>query len=259
MHRHTLAPIERARVLLDEERAQVRAERAAFESFAERVVGLEPEPGRSQGPTASPSLRERSAAAPRSSAATRIRTAYRETVMAVGHYDAVYDEPIATNLTAELGPGIAAALRDDVPVTPMLHRAIVTGVKRAIHDRRAFLEVLDAERASLDHARAEGREIVTRLSELSERATTTTTTATNGARETVDALADRCARLVESRQHRIQERSVSRYIDGHDLCAYLYADGPDDWTYPVLTVAVSLQRDIDAVRRRLDREGSAPT
>ncbi|WP_254546810.1 DUF7260 family protein [Halomarina pelagica] len=253
MHRHLLAPIETARTLLDEEYEQVRVEQAAFETFAGRIRALDPEPERSRALCTVPSPRDRSLADLGSASTTReVRTAYRETVMGVEHYDRVYDESLATNLAAEVGSELAAVVREDGPLTVTVQRAIVAGADRAIRDRRAFLDALEAERDSLAGAHHEGRELTAGLARLGDSETATSTERVAVA-EAVDDLLERCRRLIDARQRHVQERSIARYLDGHDLCTYLYAAGPGDWTYPVLTVTVSLYRDLTAVRSRLER------
>ncbi|WP_438268324.1 DUF7260 family protein [Halomarina halobia] len=62
MPRPSLTPIDTARTLLTEESAQVHAERAAFETFAERVHALDPLLAPAQKPLTIPSLRDRSLA-----------------------------------------------------------------------------------------------------------------------------------------------------------------------------------------------------
>ncbi len=255
MPRPSLTPIDSARTLLTEEYAQVHVERTAFETFAERVRALDPVPVPSQSPLTAPSLRDRSRAHAGVATTRDVRTAYRETVLAVEHYASVYGESLMTNLAAELGPELATAVKEERLLTRAVLQAAIASVAHAIQDRRAFLEVLDAEQVALDEAYREGDAIATELAHLDEL-DIVTSRGRNTACELLAELTERCRQLIDARQQEIQERVVSRYTDGHDLCTYLYADGPGDWTYPVLTVAVSLYRDLTAVRHRLGRRGS---
>ncbi len=255
MPRPSLTPIDTARACLAEEHAQVRAERAAFETFAERVRALDPVPAPSQPPPTALALRDRSRAHAGVATTCDVRTAYQETVLAVEHYESVYGESLVTNLTAELGPEIATALQEDGPLALAVQQAVIASVGPAIQDRRAFLEVLDAEQASIDEAYREGDAIATELTEFDESETATSMDHSTIC-ETIDELLERCRQLIDARQREIQERVVSRYTDGHDLCTYLYADGPGEWTYPVLTVAVSLNRHLEEIHHHLETDGS---
>jgi hypothetical protein len=51
--------------------------------------------------------------------------------------------------------------------------------------------------------------------------------------------------IASQRQETFAGRTVSPRTDGHDLCAYLYAECP--WTYPVLTAVTRLRGAITGV------------
>lgn len=236
MHRHSLAPIDTARRLLATERDQLHAEREAFRAFGERVESLEATPA-----AATPSPATRSLAATTTSAvAGDVRRAYRETVLAVDHYGEVYGESPATNAHNELGPDIAARLDGEGPVTAAFLDVLGTTVEQSIAERGRLLSHLDAEAASLEEAHDA---LATVAATLSDRSWSCGDDATEDPGE-------RCESVVRSRQSLIQERHISPLVDGHDLCTYLYGSADGDWTYPVLSVAATLQQDIEASRRR---------
>jgi hypothetical protein len=93
MHHHTLAPLETAHGVVTTERDQLRAERTAFETFAERIDAQS---------LAAPSSRSAHqslvTARAESDGACRLRTAFRETIMAVPRYDAIYEEPLLVHV-----------------------------------------------------------------------------------------------------------------------------------------------------------------
>jgi hypothetical protein len=142
------APIEGALVPLDEEVTQLRAEQQAFEQFTERVAALTVAPSQPAIQSAMTSVTDGPAAA-----TTRdVCAAYRETVMALAHYDAVYGDTLAESLADEFGPDIATALTEEMTVTTLLQRHVCTAATQAAGERAAFLETLATERAALETA-----------------------------------------------------------------------------------------------------------
>ena len=210
-----LAPIDAARERLDRERRELAAEAAAFGTFAECVEEVSPDPPPAGTPRAP--LIERQ----RSDAAARLRAAYGETVMAVDHYDRVYDEPLAENAVAELGPDVADLFGPDVDAsfTPGFKEALLAAVETARRERTALLAALEAEQESLRTARRE-------------------LDATASGRASGDAV-DRIDAVAADRQHHLHSHSLPNRIDAHDLCEYLYADL--DATYPVLSAVATLR------------------
>jgi hypothetical protein len=237
MHRHTLAPITTAQCLLATERDQLDAERDAFETFADRVRSVDVR--RSPASEAPDALSV--AVAPdgdRAGTAT-LRRAYRETVMGLDHYEAVYGESLTANVRGELGPDVAARLDGEGPVTPPFVHALLECVRQAVEKRASLLDHLDREGASLADARATLAEVAAATGRSDDAAGTD-----------ARSLCDRVESTVRARQSVIQDRHISPFVDGHDLCHYLYEGSAGDWTYPVLTVATTLRRDLDALSRR---------
>lgn len=249
MHRHALTPIETAQEELATERAQVAAERDAFERFAERVAALDftqpvdpPRPG--------VRFLDQSAV-PEKTSSAQVKAAYQETVMAVDHYEAVYSESLATNVRGELGPDIAAGLCDEAPLSPPFKTGLLATVEQAHHERETFLDRLATEAASLETARTDlhaiastASEIAVSLPEISED---------DNARSDVADLTEQCESVIGARQQCIHDSSVSDRLDGHDLCEYLYAAAAGNWTYPVLSVGASIHCDLDGLGHRLSR------
>lgn len=242
MHRHSLTPIDTARRLLATERDQLRAERTAFERFADRVRSLDADRSVSTAPPSS----IRPLATARTPATTEdVRRAYRETVMAVDHYENVYDEPLVANVRNELGPDIAAQIGDEAAVTTPFVDALLASVERSTEERASLLDHLEVEAASLKESRSTLGTVVTALNDRPVQDA-------GGTAEgpALESLGERCEAVIGSRQSLIQERHISPFIDGHDLCEYLYGPGDGDWTYPVLTVGATLQQDLEASFRR---------
>ncbi|WP_423997782.1 DUF7260 family protein [Halorubrum trapanicum] len=140
------------------ERRRVLDERDAFESFADRVAGIDtvsvatdatpsgvpagalrgldgPGGGRSPGN------------GPASDNATlrRVMAAYHDTVLSLPHYRAEYDESAAESLAAELGPDTATALASDGGLSSGARSALVDRSCRAAEAREQLADAIDEE------------------------------------------------------------------------------------------------------------------
>lgn len=235
MNRHVLAPIGTALDRVADERSEVDAERDAFAAFAARVDAC---PARAEPTVTAPdpaaSVRTTGLDAVADAQPTaRVRRAYRETVMAVDHYEAVYGEPLAVDVAAEFGADVATALCRDVQFTPPLKRALSDAATSARADRERFGEVLQRERRSLADAQSALDDIVSHPGDHPDDA------------PSLDELERRCERVATERQRAVQrQRRFSR--DGDALYEYLYGD--QSWTYPVLSAVATLSEDLSAMR-----------
>lgn len=228
LQRYVLAPIAVAESVLDQEYEELDAERRTFEEFRRRVVTIETVSGTSTASgTRAPLLENRS------SAVERVRSAYRETVMDVDHYDDVYGESLVEHAAAELSVEIAAGLQrvPHVQFTRLYKRALLTAVDDAVDQRETFGAILDGERESLTQCRGA-------LFVLLEGLDGTRVPAGVGP-DFRDSLDD----IARQRQETFTSRTASPRTDGHDLCNYLYAD--QCWTYPVLTAVTRLRGTVD--------------
>lgn len=215
LRRYALSPLTAALAILEHERDEVDAERRGFEQFVESVEGIEcerPQFGRVDG------IRES-----QSGQFEDVREAYRETVMAVGHYDDVYDNTLREDVAAEFGPEVAAALcpGTEVPFTEHVRDLLVAAAERSIDQRATFVERLDGEVESFESARTQIEGTVTAL---------------DGARIPhwhAETFLHRIDELATDRQATIRRLQTPGFTDGHDLCEYLYDD--ESWTHPVLT------------------------
>ena len=230
LRRHVLSPISISESVLDGVYEEVDAERHAFEQFKGRVAAGETVSTASAAPATRAPLSEK-----RSRAADRLRSAYRETVMNVDHYDEVYGESLVENIAAELSRDIAARLRRDAHMqfTPFFKRTLLTAVASAIDQRKTFCEILDGEHDSLTRSR---NRLLAILDEL------------DGVRVPAGVevdFTDALDEVAHDRQATFAGRTASPRTDGHDLCGYLYTHC--DWTYPVLTAVTRLRGAVNGV------------
>lgn len=223
LRKHVLGPLSTAQGLAERERAEVAAERDAFEELANRVAGLSPVTADRQtvplGSAAKGSQDRRTES---------LRRAYRETVMAVPHYDDTYGEPLAENVTAELGAELAEIFRADspVPFSPQHKDLLVGAAEQQAEDRDEFCDAIDDEVRSLQSIH---RELSSLLGTLDNSIVPSW--------HSEEFLAKSEA-IQASRQSTIASRSLPSGYDGHTLCGYLYGD--ESWTYPGLTAVARL-------------------
>lgn len=218
MWRYVLDPLRTAVGTAADERAELAAEERAFEAFIRRLRPLEPI-------TVGVDQRVPTSAIQRRTDA--VRDAYRETVIDVDHYDAVYGEPLLENAAAELGADAATVLGPDSGsvFTPQAKQLLINSAELCLEERRSFDRTLEAEVESLDAALGPLTTLVESLDG---------TLVPAWYRETFESeLAD----ILTERQQYLHSGTGTR--DTHDLCEYLY--GREPWQYPVLTGVTRLQ------------------
>lgn len=234
-----LEPVGRAEDRVEWEREEVAAECRALDRFADRVEAIEiPRPVLpAQAGGSLPAVDD---AAGRME---RVRTAYRETVMALAHYDREYGEPLVVHLAGEVGSDLARGVHagGDEVFTPQFKGALLAAVRQARDERDAFLSTLEAEAASL----AEAREALGAVAEALARDGEGRRA---GDRGPPGPLPERLDAVVAERQELLHRRSPPHRVTGHDLCTYLYQG--EEWTYPVLAAAAALRRRLRAPHDR---------
>jgi hypothetical protein len=245
--------IDCATALVDEEIELVEREQEAFERFLARVRetgAMGPGAVRGEGTGGSTLL---AAAETRPSERLRaVRTAYRETVMAVPHYEREYGDTLQGSVAAELGETLAGHVADGQVLTPALYDALVEASERARDDRGDFLRHLDQERESLREVGAELNEIESRLAELARRVDDAPRSTHLGQLdETLAGLERQCTDLANRRQATIHGRSVRKIagLEGASLLQYLYASRIETVT-PVLSDVAACLETIRHQRKR---------
>lgn len=229
LRQHVREPVSNAIEHVEREHREVTREREAFEAFADRVADFSTAPAGNQ-PTPSTM-----AFSPRPATKTEaLRQAYRETVMAVSHYERVYDEPLAENVRAELQAEIAALFEPtaDTALIPAQQDAVVSAARQAAADREEFCEALETEKSALQSLQAD-------LTAVLDELDSTIVPAWYRQKFT-----DKLTAIITTRQSQLAERSFS-YLDGHNLCESLYRNEPQ--TYPVL-MAVARLHDCVTIR-----------
>lgn len=242
--------IRRARNVLAAERKRTAAERNAFEAFERRIASLSPQ--RLDGSSPTGFARSLSGASSTTSALDRVRAAYRETVVALGHYDEEYGEPVLENLGAEFGEEIGAAVAGTGVFTAELKAALCSGARDAASRRATFLGVLDEERDALDDAARELRAVGDSAADLDLDGTSFASL--RDARAALCELSGRCEALVTERQETLRApRAGGRWRTDETLSLNDYLYDTLDVTYPVLADASDAAATLREQRRHIER------
>ena len=251
----SLAFLPRAQQLCERERQRATAEYDAFDDFLSQLQGFA-----SNGSTTTAeavgngSLMHQQAAAQIDGLA-KVRDAYRDTVMAVPHYEEDYDESLIENMGAELGEELAHAAVDGGQLVDPLKRGLIAAARDA-RDRRAdFLEMLDEEGDSLDRHSVRLEKLADRVDRaVGPRCSDETYNGLRRRRERLLRCADEIESTIATRQEdRTQGRTATvQAMKGTDLQEYLYA--PMEVTYPVLAECSRLLNQIEIGRKRIEDE-----
>lgn len=251
----SLAFLPRARELADRERTRTRAEYDAFDRFIAEVQSVTPQPIASAAePAGSAPIIQRQIE-PEGAAATEVEAAYRETVMAVPHFEEDYGETIAQHMQAELSEEIAHATLDGNGFGPHVKRGLLEAAADARERRADFLDLLDEECSSLErHA-----ERLSGIEQDVERATAPLCADQSfddlrSQRETLQDCRAAIQSLLDERQtdRTKGKNAVLRLNRDLDLQEYLYA--PLEVTYPVFAEAARLLSQIDVAIRHVEDE-----
>jgi hypothetical protein len=183
-----------------------------------------------------------------------VRDAYEETVMSVPHYEAMYNEPYATNLKQELGPDVATALTEGQSFDQRYKQAVLASVRNAVERRSNLIDAYDQEESSLNRFADDLGAVVTELAELDRETFANLGFGALEARYSrLDVLRSKTTTAIEDRQTGLvsQRRSLQMTISDPDIPSCTYGDL--DRTYPVIATAVTV---FDAIERLQDHIAS---
>ncbi|WP_135365379.1 DUF7260 family protein [Halosimplex halophilum] len=216
-------------------------ERAAFDRFRARLSKVEPwtpatadgnaidaaNAGTGPGAAGSAPTLAATRSEPRAGAGLRtVRTAYRETVMAVPHFEAEYDETLRESLAAEFGADVAAQVVDGARLTPPLYRALGAAVDRAVDERQRFRRTLERERDSLAAVRDGLAACERRLDEVAAELDGADAERPGRLDERLADAEATCADLADERQRLVHGCPAVPLsgVDGVSLVTFLYGD-----------------------------------
>ncbi|UHQ98856.1 hypothetical protein HYG81_24105 (plasmid) [Natrinema zhouii] len=223
--------IRKAQSVVETERERMRTERDAFYDFAEEVRALSVSDGFSQS--------NQTLLMKGGTVGTRVkpvRDRYRETVMAVPHYDEDYGEPLRENMAAEFNRDIATVVVDDQPFSTQLKRLLVQQARTAARRREELLRSLSREQESLADASE-------RLQDIEDSFDQNSTLEWHSflqlvsSDKTLQRNIDACEQLVADRQRSLHSNRV-----GSDQLLQRYLYDHLGFSFPVLNAALDLIR-----------------
>lgn len=218
--------IDAARSIVEDEAAIIDRELAALDSFERRLARLEPTASHEVAGTGGAAA----VASVRGVDPDAVRSAYRETVLAMSHYEREYGEPLLEHVEAEFGANLRTVFASSSPIPPVQRALVRTAVEESIQLRRQFRRTLTDELDSLSTIEAELGDIERRFHELRFGGGGSGDGRTNA----LDDLHEMCETLAAERQRTIHRRPAPRIsgIGDRSLVAYLY--GVADHRFPAL-------------------------
>lgn len=242
--------LSRAQDRVSAEIRYLKDERQAFKRFRKRVSSFETH--RSSVKRGQPSL------AHRDSGLSRVQTAYRETVMAVPHFDSQYDESLAEHVASELGDELAAALTQSTNFHPDLKRALLDVSRTAVDNRDAVLGILEKEHDDLERKERKCSQMLNEVDAVRSRARARPEfDALRHTRERVSALQERTDALAVERQKFLRFSAEPDSCGFEDAALYLYADW--DSPYPVLATVARIGAQIEETKATVDHNIATAT
>lgn len=243
-----------ARSAVSEEQSRTAAEHDAFAAFSRRIASLDPVAPAIQSTTGQtgPTVTLATESQPPDNTLATITEAYKETVMAVSHYEEDYDETLAENMRAEFGDEVASAIVNGSQFTPQLKEALLHGSRDAQERRRELMTGLQREHEDIKEAYQLFTDLDADLESINDQSLADRSfTDLMADWDRLGAIEERCREALTQRQQHIREWSMSgpRSNDAPTLHEYLYQ--PLDVTYPILAEGTALVDRIQTIRSRV--------
>lgn len=242
----------KARNICAEEWARTRAERDAFEQFGRNIASMEATP--MQAIEAGVGVVPLANASSGPNQLNQIKNLYRETVMAVPHFDDEYGETLSEHMAAEFNEDLTSAVCNGSQATPQLLQALIQHSQQARDERQMLLDTLDQEADALADASSTMIEIRQTLNQFEEhRLTHLSFEELMEAYDEVKRLNSSCRKAIRTRQGSIHEGiQLGRRIDKTShFYSYLYH--PLNVSYPVLSDGTRLLDEIAEAQSRIVR------
>lgn len=244
----TIIHLRSAKHAVSEERSRTALEREAFADFTRRVAAIDAESAPTQSITSTGPLTLATKSQPNAQLSTQhldeVTDAYRDTVMALPHYEEDYNEPLTVNLAAELGEDVSSAIVSGAQFTPQLKQAIILQARDSFRQRSELLNQIHLESDELDAAVDRLAAVDDALCRFDEQSLSD-----REFDELRDIWAelgeyeDECTGLLADRQHHITDRTSS----SPEFYEYLYQSLPV--THPILDDTLRLIERVRSARR----------
>ncbi|WP_226042862.1 hypothetical protein [Natrinema sp. DC36] len=233
---------------IEREVEQLERECDAFDRFATEVKSITVSAGGTE--RVSPLLA--STATANRSELGEVRTAYRNTVMEVDHFELEYGEGLRENMHLELTGNVAAAVVDGYQFSEPLKQAVIQQSILARSRRESLIQTIDIERDSLERNRDRIREIEDGL-ETEPAPSTLSITELFGRDRLLRRRLARYEQLIRERQRCIHSNDDSRADPTQPfLQAYLYDSLEFD--FPVLATVTERYERLRERQRAVHRK-----
>lgn len=214
--------IQSANSIIAKERQIIEDEREAYQRFVSRLEKI-PVPSSLSDIWETPDSPAARLTRSGTDTTREVREAFRETVMAVPHYEREYGESLQTHLAAEVGPELAAYATEG-KLSEHVYEGLMAGARKAIADRRQLLGQLDREHDSLREIETELNGIERDAYRLNQQLSQSRTATFTDIDEQLTTYERTCERLADDRQEFIHGRGSVPGISGPSLSRYLYAE-----------------------------------
>lgn len=242
--------IERAEEIVETEREYIQAEIEAFDRFLVRVADI---PSEVRTVSSTQATTVQSVGSTAGGAAGRLdalTAAYRETVMAVPHYDEEYGDTLAESLSAEFGPTLAVQLVGGSALSGTTREAVIEAARERRDNRHRLRRALDEERTSLRETGERLESVEREYTSIAERVTGKLGSAELGELDSrLEGLEQECTDLVDRRQQHVRKYAGPfRWDEDCTLIDYLYAEMAP--ATPVIRTAGTVLERIRGARKR---------
>jgi hypothetical protein len=194
----------------------------------------------------------RSGGEPPDKSLRRVREAYRETVMAVPHFEEDYEETLEEHLAAEFGEEVAHSVTEGSQLSPQLRSMLVELADEGRERRRNLGRALEDEIAALDEYEDRLADVERRTGDAVERPLYQRSfPELYRAWHALEDLEEECEQVLACRQSTIQTERVVPTLDRgrESFHGYLYGELPV--SYPVLSAGADVIEDIRETRREV--------
>jgi len=227
----TEGDISAATDILTTELEQITDEIEAFERFDKKVSKIETDPD----PIGSPhgvgyqqiSLEN---------GCSKVRAAYKETVMSIPHYEDEYGDTYPSSVKEEFGTDIAVALTQSSNFTLISKSALVDSIQSAIDERKKLRDVVLLEKKSITTLRDDLRNINKNINKISDaKFSHLDFVALDAYRTQIKQLFDKCDKILLKYQNRIREiqKIINTNAPRLSIHKYFYQSLSTD--YPILS------------------------
>lgn len=181
-----------------------------------------------------------------------VEEAYRETVMAVDHYEDDYGEPFAQHLASEFGEEVAGAVVANDRLTPQVKSALLTRAREGRRQRENYLEAMEREREQLEAADDLFGDVADSCESVDgERLRRRPFEELQGRLERLYDERARVTEALERRQERLHEGVTFGWDRQETESVYRFLYGDLDVTYPVLADGSALLERMKDLETRL--------